>query len=256
MGKSIAFSDACARARTSVSSRMRERAAQRPERGALSPFEGLGVDPFDRSPIALPARSTTHSQGRTTRHEADIQAPQPQADQQARVPGSYEDEGRPRDAQPPSPQGTRTSHGVDRVQVKGVVAEQPDRSRLGEQKPSGARFPSASRIRRSSEIQDLRARGKRLKTAHLDVFLAASPVSRPRVGIVVAKHSHGSVERNKLKRRLRELARTRVLPPLWEAELPLDVLLRARREAYQASFIELGQEVDSVVEEACSRRPS
>jgi ribonuclease P protein component len=72
----------------------------------------------------------------------------------------------------------------------------------------------------------------------------------------VAKHGHGSVERNKLKRRLRELARTRVLPPLWKAELALDVLLRARREAYQASFLELGQEVDGVVEEECSGRRS
>jgi ribonuclease P protein component len=137
-----------------------------------------------------------------------------------------------------------------------VVAEQPDRPRTGKEKPTGARFPSASRIRRSSEIQDLRARGKRWKTHHLDVFLAASPVSRPRVGIVVAKHGHGSVERNTLKRRLREIARTRVLPAFWSADLSLDVLLRARREAYGASFAELKQEVESVVEEACSRRLS
>jgi ribonuclease P protein component len=138
-----------------------------------------------------------------------------------------------------------------------VGAERTDQTASGEgEPPGGRRFPPISRIRRSSEIRALFTRGKRRRTAHLDVFLAASPVSRPRVGIVVAKHGHGSVERNKLKRRLRELARTRVLPPLWNAELALDVLLRARREAYQASFLELGQEVDGVVEEECSGRHS
>jgi ribonuclease P protein component len=137
-----------------------------------------------------------------------------------------------------------------------VGAERTDAGSGEGRQPRGERFPSASRIRRSSEIRALFARGKRRRTAHLDVFLAASPVSRPRVGIVVAKHGHGSVERNKLKRRLRELARTRVLPPLWTAGLAVDVLLRARREAYQATFLELGEEVDGVVEEECSGQRS
>ena len=147
-----------------------------------------------------------------------------------------------------SPEG-RTRLTVEIGSVGGVDAE-------GSGRLQGARFPPASRIRHSSEIRALFMRGKRRRTAHLDVFLAASPASRPRVGIVVGKHGHGSVERNKLKRRLRELARTRVLPPLWHAQLQVDVLLRARREAYQASFLELGQEVDGVVEEACSGPPS
>jgi ribonuclease P protein component len=72
--------------------------------------------------------------------------------------------------------------------------------------------------------------------------------------VVVPKHGHGSVERNKLKRRLKELGRTRVLPHLWDADCSVDVLLRARREAYDAVFAELLQEVDEVMEEACSGR--
>jgi ribonuclease P protein component len=74
--------------------------------------------------------------------------------------------------------------------------------------------------------------------------------------VVVPKHGHDNVERNKLKRRLKELARTRMLPRLWDAAGPLDVLLRARREAYGAEFAELRDEIDGVMEEACSGRPS
>jgi len=41
------------------------------------------------------------------------------------------------------------------------------------------------------------------------------------------------VERNLLKRRLRELARCELLPGLERGELNIDIILRARREAYQ-----------------------
>lgn len=71
---------------------------------------------------------------------------------------------------------------------------------------------------------------------------------------MVGKHGHGSVERNKLKRRLKELGRTRVLPRLWAGGCALDVLLRARREAYEATFAELEREIESVMEEACAGR--
>ncbi len=68
------------------------------------------------------------------------------------------------------------------------------------------------------------------------------------------KHGHENVERNKLKRRLKEIARTRVLPRLWEAGASSDLLIRARREAYAAAFAELAEEIDLVMEEACSGR--
>ena len=45
--------------------------------------------------------------------------------------------------------------------------------------------------------------------------------------------------RNRLKRRLRELVRTTLLP----AAPPADVLLRARREAYDATFDMLAADV-------------
>jgi ribonuclease P protein component len=120
--------------------------------------------------------------------------------------------------------------------------------------PRGSRLPRSSRIRRSEEIRALFRRGKRRRTAHLDVFLHASPVSRPRLGLVVPKHRHSNVERNRLKRRLRELGRTRLLPALWSCEAPVDVLLRARPEAYDASFAQLEGDLEGILEGMCSGR--
>ena len=116
----------------------------------------------------------------------------------------------------------------------------------------GQRLPRASRVRRSVEVRELLMRGKRERTTHLDVFFAASPVARPRLGVLVPKHRHEIVERNCLKRRLRELGRTRVLPALRSAGRSMDVMVRARAEAYDASFAELRDELDLMTEELCS----
>ena len=67
---------------------------------------------------------------------------------------------------------------------------------------------------------------------HLDVRAIASPLGHPRVGVVVPRYSRSAVDRNRLKRRLRELVRTRLLPNA----PPADVVIRARPEAYAASY--------------------
>lgn len=118
------------------------------------------------------------------------------------------------------------------------------------------RLPPASRIRHARDIRGLFRRGKRRRTAHLDVFFATSPASRSRWGLVVPKHRHTIVERNKLKRRLREIGRTRVLPALTASGRTLDVMVRARAEAYDATFPELRDELDRVTEALCSGPPS
>ena len=56
---------------------------------------------------------------------------------------------------------------------------------------------------------------------------------------MVARGRHTAVHRNLLRRRLREIGRRAVLPALVAAT---DVLVRARREAYQAGFETLRQE--------------
>ncbi len=114
-------------------------------------------------------------------------------------------------------------------------------------------MPRARRISRSGEIRTLFQRGKRSRTAHLDVFDSASPVAFARVVAVVPKHRHTGAQRNVVKRRLRELLRTEVLPALDRCGLAVDVLVRARGEAYDASFRALLEELRAWVDRRCSR---
>jgi ribonuclease P protein component len=115
------------------------------------------------------------------------------------------------------------------------------------------RLPRTRRITSSNEIRALFQRGKRSRTSHLDVFDFTSPFAYPRVGVVVPKHRRNSVERNQLKRRLREVLRLQVLPRLSDRSLGVDVLVRARREAYDASFEQLNDELVEYVEKTWSR---
>jgi len=63
------------------------------------------------------------------------------------------------------------------------------------------------------------------------------------VGVIVPRYGHSAVERNRLRRRVKEIARREWLSAArereGEPERHLDVLIRARREAYESSFDEL-----------------
>ena len=59
---------------------------------------------------------------------------------------------------------------------------------------------------------------------------------QPRVAILVALHGHSAVARNKLKRRLRHIMRSEILPAATE---PFDAVISARSSAYSASFDDL-----------------
>jgi ribonuclease P protein component len=77
---------------------------------------------------------------------------------------------------------------------------------------------------------------------HLDVRILASPLASPRIGIVVPRHQHTAVDRNRLKRRLRELVRLELLPSL-RSRPPLDVAIRTRHDAYDAPLEALRADV-------------
>jgi len=69
---------------------------------------------------------------------------------------------------------------------------------------------------------------------------------------VVPKHRHSVVERNKVKRRLREIGRRDVLPRLRDEGVTADLLIRARREAYGVGYQELRRELTEMIEGLCS----
>lgn len=115
---------------------------------------------------------------------------------------------------------------------------------------------------RGADIEQVRKEGKRVRTASMEVRAiasltisvpdvstkpASSHVSAPgvsipavaRVGVVVPRYGKSAVDRNRLKRRLRELVRIEVLPVL----PVLDVVIKTAPRAYTRTFDELREEV-------------
>jgi ribonuclease P protein component len=118
----------------------------------------------------------------------------------------------------------------------------------------GFGFPRRHRLTRSLDIQTVIREGKRIRTAYLDVRVLASPLAVSRIGIIVPRHQQSAVDRNTLKRRLKELARVDLLP-FARAAFAADVTIRARREAYTATFEQLHEDVASIRERAAVIAP-
>jgi ribonuclease P protein component len=83
-----------------------------------------------------------------------------------------------------------------------------------------------------------------MQTERLEARASASLLLHPRVGVVVPKHRHRIVERNRVKRRLRELVRLALLPRLEGT----DILIRAKPEAYDSSFGQLAGDLTAISE--------
>jgi ribonuclease P protein component len=93
--------------------------------------------------------------------------------------------------------------------------------------------------------------GRRLRTEHLEVRASDSLLSHARAAVIVGKHGHTVVERNRLRRRLRELVRLKILTAVSAG----DIVVRAFPSAYDSAFIELSQEIEDLVGMLQQRRP-
>ena len=101
------------------------------------------------------------------------------------------------------------------------------------------------RLRRQAEFQSAFA-GKRIYSGRaLVAFAVPSSGDANRVGVTVSRALKGSVARNRARRRLRELAREKLLgpdSPLASLGIRYDVVLIARPAALVMSFAELSDE--------------
>lgn len=77
----------------------------------------------------------------------------------------------------------------------------------------------------------------------MDVRATASLPAFARVGFVVPKYKHSAVDRNRLKRRLRELVRLHVLPVM----PPLDLVIRVFPSAYDRPLEALRADLEQAV---------
>jgi ribonuclease P protein component len=95
-----------------------------------------------------------------------------------------------------------------------------------------------------------------VRTGCLEVRVVASLHALPRVGLIVPKYKHSSVERNRLKRRLREWVRLELLPALAGVAPVLDLMVRTSPSAYTRSFADLGRELQQVERQVRRLAPS
>ncbi|MDX1623420.1 MAG: ribonuclease P protein component [Gemmatimonadota bacterium] len=104
-------------------------------------------------------------------------------------------------------------------------------------------IPRERRITTRREIGRLLS-GSRVRGRHLELFWTpGARRGRSRAGCITPKFGHGTVERNRLRRRLKELVRHRLLARFDDR----DFLVRARPSAYGLPFEALRSELERLV---------
>ncbi|MDE2719159.1 ribonuclease P protein component [Candidatus Palauibacter polyketidifaciens] len=119
-------------------------------------------------------------------------------------------------------------------------------------RPEGYRRPRAARLRTAREIRRTIRAGRSSRGRIVDVFFARSTAGRSRIGVVTPRHGRGAVARNLVRRRLTEIARLHVLPALEARRLDLDLVVRAKPAAYDASYERLRTTLMDSLETVCA----
>ncbi|MGH9784066.1 MAG: ribonuclease P protein component [Terriglobia bacterium] len=107
--------------------------------------------------------------------------------------------------------------------------------------PGGAGSKPRRAGLRTADFRKVYAEGRRRNLGIMVAFTRASGEQASRVGLTVPRALGGAVERNRLKRRLREAVRRHwaELGPGW------DIVLHPRAEAKTARFVDLEETVGS-----------
>ncbi len=106
-----------------------------------------------------------------------------------------------------------------------------------------ARFPRTSRLLKHADFDRVYRQGQRHFAVHMIIFALPRDGGRgPRVGFTVGRALGGSVERNRIRRRLREAVRLN----LHALDVPVDVVINPKRSAMKAEFAGLTAEVTQI----------
>ena len=90
-----------------------------------------------------------------------------------------------------------------------MSADAPKRSVEQPAAKAGAGFPRAARLLKHSDFDRVYKQGRRHFSSHMTVFYLQQAEGGARVGFTVGRVLGGAVERNRIKRRLREAVRQR-----------------------------------------------
>lgn len=114
---------------------------------------------------------------------------------------------------------------------------------------AGAPLPD-SRIRRRAEYERVYSEGRKLFGRYMILFCLGRSEPPSRCGLAVSRKVGGAVVRNRVKRRMREICRRELAAA---PEPPADFVLSLRREAAEAPYEDLRQEVARLVRKARKR---
>jgi ribonuclease P protein component len=117
----------------------------------------------------------------------------------------------------------------------------------------GSKFPKSKRLLKHSDFRRVYQSGRRQFTGNMTVFYLRRDGTKaeagPRVGFTVGKVLGGAVERNRIKRRMREAVRLS-----WpECQDQVDVVLNPRKSVLTLPFAELTIEVARALRLAAQR---
>ena len=115
----------------------------------------------------------------------------------------------------------------------------PNQNRERPAGQAGSRFPRSARLLRHSDFDRVYKQGKRHFSSHMTVFYLRQAEGSARIGFTVGRVLGGAVQRNRIKRRLREAVRLRraVL------QSPVDVVINPKKSVLTVAFPVVVEEV-------------
>jgi len=139
-----------------------------------------------------------------------------------------------------------------------VSADAPDRSVEQPAATAGAGFPRAARLLKHSDFERVYKQGRRHFSSHMTVFYlrqtegdsSQGAVSEmgARIGFTVGRVLGGAVERNRIKRRLREAVRLR--RAVLKSAGAVDVVINPKKSVLRLEFSvvleEVGRALDGI----------
>jgi ribonuclease P protein component len=141
-----------------------------------------------------------------------------------------------------------------------VSADAPDRSVEQPAATAGAGFPRSARLLKHSDFERVYKQGRRHFSSHMTVFYlrrgeAASPEQSTRVGFTVGRVLGGAVERNRIKRRLREAVRLR--RSVLKDAGAVDVVINPKKSVLTLEFSvvleEVGRALDGIAKKLAEK---
>jgi len=127
------------------------------------------------------------------------------------------------------------------------AASNSSQEALRRQAKGTARFPKAVKLLKHSDFQHVYKNGKRHFSGLLTAFYLPRALPEPpgpRIGLTVGRALGGAVERNRIKRRMREAVRFHLL----ELSASVDVVFNPKKAVLEAEFSAIEQEVKKAFE--------